>query len=199
MPGPLPPACGLPVGRQGRQAAAPVVLLPVSSHETSAFPTVRLEPVLSLSKDRRLAITRTATSVRSSFSRLQSFASLQARKFARHPGRPYRSSTLACRFLACSFPPRFQESASISQTLDSSSSGQPWLFHLNNSWFVTSPSPRYASRPNRAIDDKGLSPHKIHSLVGCPPAEKLSRRAAVQSILRFQDWHKCKSGRDLCA
>jgi hypothetical protein len=50
-----------------------------------------------------------------------------------------------------------------------SSSGQPWLFHLNNSWFVTSPSPRYASRPNRAIDDKGLSPHKIHSLVGCPP------------------------------
>ncbi len=52
-----------------------------------------------------------------------------------------------------------------------SSSGQPWLFHLNNSWFVSSPSPRYASRPNRAIDDKGLSPHKIHSLVGCPPMD----------------------------
>jgi hypothetical protein len=137
-----------------------VVHLPVSSHKTSAFPTVRL--------GRRLALTRTATSVRSSFSRLQSFASLQARRFARHPGRSYRSSTLACRFLACSFSPRFQASASFSRTLDSSSTGQPWLFHLNNSWFVTSPSPRYASRLNRAIDDRGLSPHKIHSLVGCP-------------------------------
>jgi hypothetical protein len=44
-----------------------------------------------------------------------------------------------------------------------------WLFHPNNSWFVTSPSPGYASRPNRAIDDRGLSPHKIRSLVGCSP------------------------------
>jgi hypothetical protein len=58
-----------------------------------------------------------------------------------------------------------------------SSSGQPWLFHLNNSWFVTSPSPRYASRPNRAIDDRGLSPHKIHSLVGCPLTVELRRSA----------------------
>ena len=61
-----------------------------------------------------------------------------------------------------------------------SSSGQPWLFHLNNSWFVTSPSPRYASRPNRAIDDKGLSPHKIHSLVGCPLTTKLTCRYKAQ-------------------
>jgi hypothetical protein len=147
--------------------AALVVHLPVSSPKTSAFPTVRL--------GRRLALTRTATSVRSSFSRLQSFASLQARRFARHPGRSYRSSTLACRFLACSFSPRFQASASFSPTLDSSSTGQPWLFHLNNSWFVTSPSPRYASRPNRAIDDRGLSPHKIHNLVGCPLTVGFSR------------------------
>ena len=45
---------------------------------------------------------------------------------------------------------------------------QPWRFLPNNSRFVTSPSPGYASRLNRAIDDRGFSPHKIHSLVGCP-------------------------------
>ncbi|MEA1977656.1 MAG: hypothetical protein U9N80_07115, partial [Chloroflexota bacterium] len=33
--------------------------------------------------------------------------------------------------------------------------------------FVTSLCPGYASRPNRAIDGRGLSPHKIRSLVGC--------------------------------
>ena len=49
------------------------------------------------------------------------------------------------------------------------STGQPWLFHLSNVQFVASLYVRYASRPNRAIDDRGLAPHKIHSLVGCSP------------------------------
>ncbi len=47
--------------------------------------------------------------------------------------------------------------------------GQPWLFRLSNVQFVTSLYVRYASRPNRAIDDRGLAPHKIRSLVGCSP------------------------------
>ncbi len=70
--------------------AALVVHSPVSSHKTSAFPT--------LGPGRRLATLRTATSVRARFSRLQSFRYVQARRFARHPGRPYRSSASACRF-----------------------------------------------------------------------------------------------------
>ena len=46
---------------------------------------------------------------------------------------------------------------------------QPWFLRPSISWFVTSPRPRYASRPNRAIDGRGLSPHQIRSLVGCSP------------------------------
>ena len=78
-------------------------------------------------------------------------------------------------FLAYLFSPCFQASA-LSCT-DSTGSqlaepwtpqtGQPWLFHPSIPQFVTSLCPRYASHPNRAIDDRGLSPHKIRSLVGC--------------------------------
>jgi hypothetical protein len=48
--------------------------------------------------------------------------------------------------------------------------GQPWLFHPSNVQFVTSLYVGYASRLNRAIDDRGLAPHKIRSLVGCSPS-----------------------------
>jgi len=57
--------------------------------------------------------------VRCSITRLQSFASLQARRVARHPGRPYRNLWVSVGSLACSFPPCFQASASIRRTLDS--------------------------------------------------------------------------------
>ena len=55
--------------------------------------------------------------------------------------------------------------------------GQPWLFHLSNVQFVASLYVRYASRPNRAIDDRGLAPHKIRSLVGCSPNGSVFSRA----------------------
>lgn len=64
--------------------AARGVRLPVSSPTTTAFPTLGL--------GRRLATSRTATSVRSLFSGLQSFVHLPARQFARHPGCSYRSA-----------------------------------------------------------------------------------------------------------
>jgi len=153
-------------------------------------------------------------SARAPISRLRSFASLQARGFARHPGRPYRNSVSVGSFNLL-VSPRFRASAlsctlylsvqdrcgqyraSVSRTLDSRT-GQPWLFHPSIPQFVTSLCPRYASRPNRAIDDRGLSPHKIRSLVGCshngqhqpPPglsiatllinAPNISNRAAIQ-------------------
>lgn len=63
--------------------AALVVHSPVSSHQTTAFPTLgpgrrRTTPYSDFSRD--------------SLSRLQSFTNVQARRFARHPDRSYRSA-----------------------------------------------------------------------------------------------------------
>lgn len=108
--------------------------LPVSSPRASAFPT--------LGTGRHLAFPRAATPARDSITGLQSFPNVQASRFARHPGRSYRS--------ACS-------------------RWQPWLLPPSTVEIVTSLHVGYASRPNRAIDGRGLSPHKIRSLVGCSP------------------------------
>lgn len=62
--------------------AAREVHIPVTSLTTAAFP--------SFGPGRRSTMYRTATSVRRAFSRLQSFADVQARRFARHPDRSYR-------------------------------------------------------------------------------------------------------------
>jgi hypothetical protein len=62
-------------------------------------------------------------------SRLQSFAHVQARRFARHPGCSYRSTVKG--------------------------TGQPWLLRPRLSQFVTSLSSGYAHRPNRATDGRG--------------------------------------------
>jgi hypothetical protein len=45
-------------------------------------------------------------------------------------------------------------------------SGRPWLLLPSTAWIVTSPRVGYANRPFRAIDGKGISPHKIHGAVG---------------------------------
>jgi hypothetical protein len=75
---------------------------------------------------------RIATSLRGFISGLQSFRHVQAPRFAHHPGRSYRSLDLKA--------------------------GQPRLLHPSISRFVALPCPGYASRQNRAIDDRGLSP-----------------------------------------
>src|SRR6185369_11764532 len=59
-----------------------VVLLPVSSHQASAFPP--------LAQGRLLSFSREAISTRGTFSGLQSFLYVQASIFACHPGRSYR-------------------------------------------------------------------------------------------------------------
>ncbi len=85
--------------------AALGVLSPVSSSKTLAFPTLGL--------GRRLALFRANDfSARAPISRLQSFASLQARRFACHPGRPYRSS-MSVGSLTSPFSPCFQTSAPV--------------------------------------------------------------------------------------
>jgi len=71
--------------------AALVVHLPVSSHKTTAFPT--------LASGRRDRFRDHGTYPYSNFSRepftrLQSFANVQAREFARHPDCSYRSEPL---------------------------------------------------------------------------------------------------------
>lgn len=66
--------------------AAPVVLLPVSSHKTSAFPT--------LGTGRRLAGFPCGDFCTEALTGLQSFTNVQARGFARHPDRSYRGVRL---------------------------------------------------------------------------------------------------------
>ena len=63
--------------------------------------------------------------------------------------------------------------------------GQPWFLHPSLSWFVTSPRPGYACRPNRAIDGRGLSPHQIRSLVGCSPNAPSHRLPLTPRPFRF--------------
>ena len=55
----------------------------------------------------------------------------------------------------------------VAPTATAYTAWQPWFLRPSLSWFVTSPRPGYAYRPNRAIDGRGLSPHKMRSLVGC--------------------------------
>jgi len=71
--------------------AALVVHLPVSSHKTTAFPTLALGR-----RDRFRDHSRYPYSNfrREPFTRLQSFANVQAREFARHPDCSYRSEPL---------------------------------------------------------------------------------------------------------
>jgi len=68
--------------------AALVVHLPVSSHKTTAFPTLVLGR-RDRSRDHKLYPYSNFS--REPFSRLQSFADVQAREFARHPDCSYRS------------------------------------------------------------------------------------------------------------
>jgi len=125
--------------------AAPEVHLPVSSSKTSAFPT--------LGPGRRVALTRTATSVRDSV-----FGAAVIR---------FASGLQVC------LPPRSLLPIPLYIAV-----WQPWLIHSSNVKSVTSLHVEYASRPNRAIDGRGLSPLKIRSLVGCSPNTTRHRIAA---------------------
>jgi len=100
--------------------AVPMVHLLVSSHGATASPA--------LGPGRQPTTFRTATSVRAHISGLQSFANVQAPRFARPPGRSHRRLP----------QPR-----------------QPGLLRSGTVRFVTSPHSEYASRPNRATDGVG--------------------------------------------
>ena len=74
-------------------------------------------------------MTRSATSERPRLSRRQSFLYVQASKFACHPDRSQRWGLTSPR--------------------------QPWRLHPSRTYVVTFIRIGYASRPNRAIDDRG--------------------------------------------
>ena len=109
-----------------------------------------------------MAYTRTAISVRSTFTRLQSFANVQAREFARHPDCSYRSESLfrlpskslRVRWLFHRFRSGPQ---SVSHTLQDSGNppGSRGFYFRAVSQFVTSPSSGYTNRPFRATDGRG--------------------------------------------
>jgi len=120
-------------------------------------------------------MTRTAISVRSTFTRLQSFANVQAREFARHPDCSYRSESLfrlpskslRVRWLFH----RFRSGPQSDSLTPSQDSGNP----LGSRGFYF--RAYLSSLPPRAADIltvrfgqltvEGLSPSKIRSLVGC--------------------------------
>ena len=92
-------------------------------------------------------------------------------------------------FRGCShfflFRPAGVLTTQVAPTATASAVGQPWFLRPSLSRFVTSPCPGYACRPNRAIDGRGLSPHKMRSLVGCSPNASLQLlpKAAAQRRL----------------
>jgi hypothetical protein len=92
-------------------------------------------------RDRRLATSGQRLQARLRLSRLQSFADVQARGFARRPGRSHRSVVL--------------------------DEGRPRLLHPSRARLVASSCIGHACRPNRAIDGRGLSPHETCGIVGC--------------------------------
>src|SRR6516225_6720421 len=88
-------------------------------------------------------IPRSTTSERAELTRLQSVVDLQASEFACHPDRSHR------------WPPMWVP-------------GRPWRLHPSRTRFVTSPRIGYASRPNRAIDGRGLPPPGSAALLAAP-------------------------------
>src|SRR5467141_5315569 len=76
---------------------------------------------------------------------------LQTSKLACHPGHPYRNGVPI---------------------------GQPWRLHPGRTCIVTSTCTGYAIRPKRAIDGRGLSPHKSYGIVGYSYLLQRTRRVA---------------------
>jgi hypothetical protein len=131
-----------------------VLLMPVSSHKTTALPRKHWLGALQF--------THTAISVWNVFTRLQSFADVQARGFARRPDCSYRSApffrTLSSPVEFGGHPVAFAPALSPTRIVALSSrqlTRQPWLFLPRLSRFVTSPSRGYANRPFRATDGRG--------------------------------------------
>ena len=74
-----------------------------------------------------------------------------------------------CRHFVMFRPPSLLASP-IAPTTASFPTGQPRLLHPGISCFVASARSGYAIRPHRQLTEKGLSPFKICSLVGCSSA-----------------------------
>ena len=76
--------------------------------------------------------------------------------------------------------------------------GRSWLLHPSRARFVASPRIGYASRPNRAIDGRGLSPPRSaallaapHSLtVGTGPSFMSGYRVTFTVAKRLRRWSK---------
>ena len=87
------------------------------------------------------------------FSRLQSFTHVQARRCAHHPGRSYRYG--------------FHRRAAVVFT------SKPLVVRYL-------PTPRICLPSESGNRGRGLSPHKMRSLVGCSPNEEAAARSGAQ-------------------
>src|SRR5262249_43391581 len=105
---------------------------------------------------------------------------------ALHNVRAATSARRPCRGCSHSlmFRPAGVLTTPVAPTATAYTAWQPWFVRPSLSWVVTSPRPGYACRPNRAIDGRGLSPHKMRSLVGCSPNRWASEVAGSGSEVR---------------
>ena len=108
---------------------------------TCSFLPLDPRPSLSLKQVGFSASSRTATSVRTHISGLQAFSYVQTSRFARHPGRSHHHG--------------LRREAAVTFT-----SGHRTVSHF--------PHSGYATRLNRAIDGRGLSPPRFAALSAAP-------------------------------
>src|SRR5712691_5958320 len=103
--------------------------------------------------------------------------------------RPFRgcSHSLMCR-------PAGVLTTPVAPTATVYTAWQPWFLRPSLSWVVTSPRPGYACRPNRAIDGRGLSPHKMRSLVGCSPNAGRQARLEAGATQERSNCLGCQGG-----
>ena len=140
-------------------------------------------------------MTRTAISVRSTFTRLQSFANVQAREFARHPDCSYRSESLF-RLPSKSLRVRWlfhrfrsgPQSVSLTPSQDSGNPLGSRGFYFRA--YLSSLPPRAADILTVRFGQltvEGLSPSKIRSLVGCSHSKADVRGKARPALnVRFE-------------
>ncbi len=119
-------------------------------------------------RGRRLAMSGQRLQARLRLSRLQSFTNVQARGFARRPGRSHRSVVV--------------------------NEGRPRLLHPSRARLVTSSRIGHACRPNRAIDGRGLPPHETCDIVGCSSTLRSAGRPAPRKTRYRLVANLCRAG-----
>jgi len=172
-----------------RIPTAPKVLLLASSFGTSAFPTTVQVGRLTVKYPAKQIPSGGKFSGSSSFLTFRPPVLLATLTAPTVMVPPASSFAPADSRLVPSFGPGL---FSVLPLTRKSSIRQRWLFPPSRTYVVTFICIGYASRSNRAINDRGLSPHKTCSHVGCStvgfPESRVPRRRMRTRVYGMQDW-----------